>query len=154
MKLSLPEFIQNVISSFEAEKGIKKMWREPLLALLSAKHPFLPKLKDVVAIDHLLPDDILPGAKNIIVYFIPFETGIIESNMKGEAASEEWALAYILTNELLSFISDAIEKELNQHGFRVGKQKPTHNFDEKNSHQPLVSPAYCLDGRARNLWHQ
>jgi len=130
MNLHFQEFILKTISVFEAENSIEKMWREPLVAALSAKNPLLPKLKEAV-IDHLFPEDILPGAKNIVVFFIPFETGIIKSNIQGEVASEEWARAYILTNELLSFINETIEKELEQYGYRVGKVAPTHNFDEK-----------------------
>jgi len=131
MNFHLEEFILKTISVFETEHSIEKMWRQPLVAALSAKNPLLPKLKEAVAMDHLFPEDILPGAKSIAVFFIPFETGIIKSNIQGEAASPEWARAYILTNELLSFINEAVEKELNQYGYRVGKVAPTHNFDEK-----------------------
>jgi len=131
MNLPLDEFIQKTISLFEAEKGIKKMWRQPLVAALSAINPLFSKLKETAADDHFLPEDILPGAKSIVVFFIPFETGIIRSNIKGEAASAEWARAYILTNELIVYINEVIENEMNQNGYRVGKLAPTHNFDEK-----------------------
>lgn len=131
VNFNLHEFIQQTISSFVAAKGIEKMWKAPLTALLSADNPLLPSLRQAVSGDHLLPEDLLPSAKSIIVYFLPFENRIIESNLKGEVASEEWARAYVLTNALLAFINENIEVFLNQHGFNATKIMATHNFDEK-----------------------
>jgi epoxyqueuosine reductase QueG len=73
----------------------------------------------------------LADAKSIIIFFIPFEDRIVESNLEGEAASEDWARAYVLTNELLSFINEKIEVLLNENGFQAVKTKATHNYDEK-----------------------
>lgn len=146
MKIKLQEFIQNIIKTFEAENEAENMWRTPLVTVLSAKNPLLPTLKQIVSNDHLLPEEILPGAKSIIVFFVPFEDRIIKSNTIGIAASRDWAYAYVVTNKLLAFISDEIEKLLNQYnrietkipaspksgnGFRVGKIQATHNFDKK-----------------------
>ena len=131
MNLKLQDFIQKTISAFEIKHGIEHMWKPPLVATVPSNHPLVLQIKQSVMINHLLPEDILPGAKNIVVFFIPFENKIIESNLGGEAASEEWARAYISTNELIGFIGDETEKYLNSHGFRMGKIKATHNFDEK-----------------------
>ena len=131
MNIELHEIIQKTIFAFKAERKIENMWRAPLIAVLPADHPLLPELRKEVSGAHLLPGDILPGAKSIVVYFIPFENRIIESNLKGEAASEEWAHVYVLTNELLRFIGDELEKYLRQYGFMTGKIQATHNFDEK-----------------------
>ena len=123
--------IQECIVSFETENGLTDIWRSPLMAALSVDNPMIPELRKAVSQDHLLPGELLTGAKSIIVYFIPFENRIVESNLMGEAASEEWARAYILTNELLGFLNDEIEKYLNSHNFQAKKIMATHNFDEK-----------------------
>ena len=131
MSFDIQEFIQEAIFTFQSKRRLMNMWRAPLAAVLPADHALIPTLREMAAGDHLLPEELLPGAKSIIVFFVPFDNRIIESNIKGEAASKEWAGAYVTTNELLAFISDAIEQALTQKGFRTGKIQATHNFDER-----------------------
>ena len=130
MDIELHEVILKCMT-LETEKGERDVWEQPLTAFLTAEHPLLPELKKMVSHDHFLPSDLLPDAKSVIIFFIPFKSKIIESNLKGKAASVEWAKAYIFTNELISVINDEIEKALNQYGFQAKKVMATHNFDEK-----------------------
>jgi len=131
MNLELEKIINEAISTFEAENGIRNFWEPPLLAAFSANHPLIPGLKQSVSQDHLLPDELLPGAKSVVVFFIPLADRIIESNLEGEAASAEWALSYVLTNSLLGFIGDEVEKTLAGSGFQTAKIRATHNFDKE-----------------------
>ena len=131
LNINLHDFIQKTILTFTDASGAENLWKAPLLSVLPADHFLIPSLRKMASSDHLLPEEVLPGAKSIIVFFVPFENKIIESNLKGEAASEEWARAYILTNSLLGFINDEMEKILNENGFRAGKIQATHNFDKQ-----------------------
>ncbi|GHV81285.1 (Fe-S)-binding protein [Spirochaetia bacterium] len=106
-----------------------KMWKEPILGIISAEDEGLKLLREVVSSTHLLPGDILPGAESIIVFFIPFQDSIVESNLHGETASREWALAYIKTNDLIRVINDDIAEMLRREGYAAGKLPATHNFD-------------------------
>ena len=141
MNFNLREFITKSIADFEKERSISAMWKAPLTAVLSAEHPLIPELKQAVSPDpaaeeqcatqaHLLPNELLPDAKSIFVFFIPFADWIVESNIKGEAVSEEWARAYIFTNDLLGFINNEIEKYLNLQGFQAAKIMATVTFDK------------------------
>jgi epoxyqueuosine reductase QueG len=119
-----------------------KIWEAPLCAAVSADDPGFIELKNSVSPGHFLPRDILPPAKTVICFFIPFTQGVIRSNAAvktsydvsaGEGfslASEEWALAYILTNRLIGRIGEVLEDFLGIRGFRVGKIPATGNFDE------------------------
>jgi epoxyqueuosine reductase QueG len=131
MSFHLPDIIRNSVAEFASKKKTEGMWKAPVIASFSADHHLLPVLKEAVSPDHLLPEDILPGAKSVVVFFVPFENRIVESNLKGEAASKEWASAYLRTNELLGFISVESEKAINRLNYRVGKIQATHNFDER-----------------------
>jgi len=131
MGFELEKVICEAISIFEDENGIKNFWEPPLLAALNTDHPLIPGLKKSVSPGHLMPRELLPGAKTVVIFFIPFTDRIIESNLEGEAASEEWALSYVLTNSLLGFISEEVEKLLVRHGFQVAKINATHNFDKE-----------------------
>jgi len=116
------------ISNFEINNSVSNMWLKPIMTCLSANHPKLPEIKKLVSEDHFLPRDLLPDAKSLIIIFIPFSDEVIKSNIEGETASELWARAYILTNELLSAINDEIEGFLLTKNITVYKIKPTHNF--------------------------
>ncbi|GHU05821.1 (Fe-S)-binding protein [Alphaproteobacteria bacterium] len=121
------EVVKNSI--FEYENKNENMWKEPLVEVMSAHDSQLSWLKKAVSPNHLLPSDVLPDAKSVIVYFIPFRKKIIKSNIKGDLSSKEWALAYIKTNDLIKNTNENIELFLSQTGHAVGKIAPTHNFN-------------------------
>ena len=122
--------IRSVITKFETANQLNNYLKEPIIEIIFAKNPELDMLKKTISIDHLLPYDILPEAKSIISFFIPFQDIIIESNIEGIMASKEWSIAYIKTNELIKIINDKIEELLKQKGYKTGKIPATHNFDK------------------------
>ena len=132
MNLELSEFIVKAFFSFKAQNSVEEMWKPPIMAAVSADHPRIPSLKQAVSSDHLLPEELLTEAKSIVVFFVPFDKRIIDSNLKGESASKEWAQAYVLTKELTGFICEQAGIFLNMHGFRAAAITPAQNFDEVN----------------------
>jgi epoxyqueuosine reductase QueG len=108
-----------------------RMWREPLFAYVAADESALQELKSSVSKSHLLPTDILPDAKSIVAFFIPFSAEVEESNRDGRHASALWAESYIATNEAIREIGNNVERLLSDNGYAVGKIPATHNFDEK-----------------------
>ena len=125
------ETIKTVAIDYDADNQSQNMWKEPIVEIISARDERLNKLKETVSIDHLMPFDILPGAESIISFFIPFQEFIINSNIDGVMASEEWATAYIKTNNLIKKINDDIELLMGRYGHNTGKIPATHNFDKK-----------------------
>ncbi len=132
------------------------VWKEPIVAAVSAKNERFGELKRVVGEGHLLPDDVLPGAKGIVAYFIPFADRVAVSNIPGRQASAEWAEAYLRTNRLIAGISDAAERLMAGYGYRIGKIPATHNFDEKTlisdwSHRHVAAIAGLGSFGANNM---
>jgi epoxyqueuosine reductase QueG len=123
--------INSTISDYENINNLNNMWREPIIEIISAKNEKLQDLKQIVSLEHLLPFDILPDAKSIISFFIPFDEKIVKSNINGTMASKEWAEAYIKTNDLIKTINDKIEELMGKNGYKTGKIPATHNFNEK-----------------------
>ena len=121
--------ICDAVEEANAGHGGEDIWKKPLVSFIDAGDPALQSLKLSVSVNHLMPRDILPGAKSVVCYFIPFTERIITSNISGERASPEWARAYIETNALISRIGDTLETVLARSGFSVGKIPATHNFD-------------------------
>ena len=112
------------------ENEDRPIWKKPLVAAVRADHPDFATLKTAVAPTHLLPEDVLTGAKSVVCFFIPFADFVAESNREPGSASAEWAHAYVSTNALIAAISDRVEALLETEGFSAGKIPATHNFDE------------------------
>lgn len=53
-------------------------------------------IKEIVSPSHALPNDLLPEAKTVVAYFIPFDDEIVKSNIEGRECSKIWAQAYII----------------------------------------------------------
>jgi epoxyqueuosine reductase QueG len=123
--------IESTIAEYEQKNNPCKMWESPIIEIISAENEKLGTLKEIVSSEHLMPNDILPDAKSIISFFIPFQESIVKSNIGGTMASEEWATAYIKTNELIKMINKNIEAMMKKNGYKTGKIPATHNFDEK-----------------------
>jgi epoxyqueuosine reductase QueG len=123
--------IKSAISEYEEINAIDDMWREPIIEFISANNEKIKDLKRAVSAEHLMPHDILQGAKSVISFFIPFHKKIVESNINGIIASKEWVMAYIRTNDLIKLINNKIEELMERNGFKTGKIPATHNFDEK-----------------------
>ena len=111
-------------------------WRTPLVACADADDPLFDRIREVSHPGHLLPCDLLDGARTVITYFLPFSLEIIASNRTGRYQSSEWARAYIETNALITSINTGISSFLVSHGLMAATIAPTHNFDPET----LLSP--------------
>ena len=85
---------------------IASSWKTPLVGFADAGDPLFGELKTVVRPSHGLPGDLLPGARTVIAYFLPFDPAIPRSNHRGTFSSESWAVAYIETNRLIASINE------------------------------------------------
>jgi len=125
------EIVSSINSTIQETNELGKMWEAPIVEIISAENEKLQTLKEAVSINHFMPCDILPDAKSIINFFIPFHKDVVESNVNGAMASREWAIAYVKTNDLIAAINDKIETLMAEKGHKTGKIPATHNFDEK-----------------------
>jgi epoxyqueuosine reductase QueG len=123
--------IKSTIIDCEKTNELGKMWEDPIVEIISAEDEKLQTLKEVVSINHFMPCDILPDAKSIISFFIPFHKDIVDSNINGAKASREWAISYVKTNDLIAAINNKIETLMAEKRYKTGKIPATHNFDEK-----------------------
>ena len=77
---------KDYIEEFVARGDSRNWWNGLLLATSKINDRFY-FLKEIVSQDHLLPKELLPGAKSVIVYFIPFRKDLVVSNIHGEMTS-------------------------------------------------------------------
>ncbi|WP_287583644.1 hypothetical protein [Candidatus Borrarchaeum sp.] len=126
--MNIPEAIKEFVETYKSAKKTKTDWEEPLIAFASAHDPLFLKLKTVISETHSLPTELLREAETVISYFIPFKKAIPLSNVNGQNCSEEWAIAYIETNKLISDLNEYLSEELERRKFKSVILPPTHNF--------------------------
>jgi epoxyqueuosine reductase QueG len=129
MKDLISQQIEGVIAGRLSSVSDQVLWKAPLIGYASAADPLFRHLKRSAHQGHLLPTDLLEGAKTVIAYFLPFAEAIVSSNASGEFPSIEWAYAYSQTNELITLINKGLELLLQTKGYRTCTIPATHNFD-------------------------
>ncbi|MFW6382278.1 MAG: epoxyqueuosine reductase [Bacillota bacterium] len=124
--------INETIKDFTDNCNIISEWKDPLLAIASADDPYFAKLKEIISKQHKTPDELLPGAKSVITYFLPFAEEIPKSNEAGRDASLVWARAYIETNRLISIINQNLQQEIEDKGYNSAAPAATDNFSKED----------------------
>lgn len=131
MQDQIKSWITEYVLEYPQKHTTVTSWQKPLIAFIKADDKRLKMLKQTVSPSHLMPEDLLPDAKSVIVYFIPFNRSITESNKTGALSSHKWAYAYIETNKLIGEINHYIYEKLSPYGYTCSNLPATHNFDEK-----------------------
>jgi epoxyqueuosine reductase QueG len=72
------ETIKTAVINYAADNYLKTLWKEPIIKIISANDEKLKILKKAVSTDRLKANDILPDAKSIISFFIPFQDNIVK----------------------------------------------------------------------------
>jgi epoxyqueuosine reductase QueG len=127
------ESLRNLTEQFVADESAKldtnSCWTKPLVATAPVDHRF-EQLSKIAWDDHLHPHELLSTAKTVIVFFIPFIKQLVIENKPGDRPCRNWGVAYVLTNDLIERLSEAIGDLLTRQGHKCGLTPATHNFDE------------------------
>lgn len=111
-------------------------YREPLVGFASAGDPRFADLRHVVHPTHMLPQDLLPGARSVVSFFLPFAPWVVEANSRDrKEVAREWAVAYYETNALIGRMSARLIEILGEQGIGSAAEPATLNFDP----QTLIS---------------
>lgn len=132
MKEMIREWICNYVKEYEKQEEIGTSWGDPLVGFADAAHPYIRRLKEIVAPSHELPEDVLVDAATVIVYYVPFTRELAETNRTGtEYASAEWARAYEETNQMFRQLNEYLIQRLSAYGCKAGISSKTATFDQK-----------------------
>jgi epoxyqueuosine reductase QueG len=165
----LRQYAQKYVDRYMADKALRPWWQMPLMvsAPIDGRFAQLPR---IAAASHLQPRDLLATAKSLVVFFIPFQRWVIRENRGGERPVRSWGEGYVLTNQLISDLSQALAEKFKAAGFRAALTPPTANFDPEQlmadwshkhlgylaglghfgTHCLLITPAGCC-GRLGSL---
>jgi epoxyqueuosine reductase QueG len=126
----MEQFIASVVQEEVSRAGTRTRYREPLIGFADADDPRFPQLRAVAEPTHLLPRDLLPGARSVVSFFLPFAREIVRANWRDHRdVATEWALAYLETNELIDHISRRLIAALHERGLEAAAEPATHNFN-------------------------
>lgn len=120
--------VEAYVAAYPEKTGEPAIWRNPLVASAQADARF-DILPQIAAADHMLPQDLLPGAKSVVVFFIPFHKALAKANHKGEIPCRDWGLAYESTNRLINSLCGHLKMRFEDEGFATELTPATHNFD-------------------------
>lgn len=124
------ERIEQYVAEYPRIHGTKTRWCKPLVAFADAQDEQFGSLKSIVHPDHFMPGDILPGARTVVSYFLPFEEWIVQSNIGGSNSSKEWDYAYAQTNTLFINLNNHLVDSLQKDGIRAAFVPPELVFDK------------------------
>jgi epoxyqueuosine reductase QueG len=125
----LREFSQHFVADEAGRLKTAGWWQTPLTVTATIDSRF-EQLPQIAFADHYHPHDLLPTARSVIVFFIPFKKDLVRENKSGDRPCRNWGVAYVQTNDLIERLSQAISDVLAERGFKCGLTPATHNFDE------------------------
>jgi len=126
----LAEFIIATIKQNVAHADTLTAYREPLIGFASADDPQFADLRRLAEPTHMLPQDLLPGGRSVVSFFVPFDRQVVKANAQGrDEVAREWAVAYVETNALIGRITAGLIEMLGERGVRAAAEPATDNFD-------------------------
>jgi epoxyqueuosine reductase QueG len=126
----LAQFIVEVIKRDVAEADTVTGYRDPLIDFADAGDPRFRQLREDVEPTHLLPEELLPGPRSVVSFFLPFESWVVEANARQrKPVAREWAVAYVETNALIGRITSHLITALAERDVRAAGEPVTDNFD-------------------------
>ncbi len=109
--------VSSFIQHYCEENGLENIWKEPIIKYADAKNPMFQQFNQIVTEHHYIPEDFLPGATNVLSYFLPFQDEVAKSNVGGKESSALWANAYLITNKLAIHLNEHLTKMIHQLGY-------------------------------------
>ena len=129
---NLEKDIEQIIISEVAALDRSDLYRTPLVAFSAANDEKYSDLKKIIGEWHLNPNELLPDAKSLISYFVPFTKEVVAGPKTAKYSSSIWEEAYLIVNKYFDHINEAISRYLTNHGFFVKTIKATHTYDPKD----------------------
>lgn len=130
MKQKLVEETRKFVADYQLAGSCISGWREPLVGFADASDPLFGVLRKVVVSTHAIPTELLPGAKTVIAFFLPFSRELSLTNRGKGLSSAEWASGYVETNELIARLGHHLRELLTAAGYTSAAIPATHNWIE------------------------
>lgn len=125
------KLINDFVVQYQEVQQPETIWRAPVIGFADANDERFKSLKQIIGPNHALPQDIVPGAKSVIVFFLPYSEEIIRSNIPNEESSRAWDIANIDTNNLIIELNKLVYDWIEKQGYHASLLPPTYNYDQE-----------------------
>ena len=129
MKQEIETFLRSSVAQAASTAPLPDLWRTPLVGFAGAKSSAWDELRQIAHPDHVMPQEVLPGATVVLSYFLPFSPWLPEDNRAPGLSSSSWAQAYEVTNALFSQLNQALIQLLAERGYRAAVPAEAGAFD-------------------------
>jgi len=130
--LTIEKEIEKVIISTVQSLNRPDLFRAPIVSFSSADDEKYLELKQLVGDWHLLPGELLPDAKSVISYFVPFTKEVVYEPKAAKHGSFLWSEAYQEINRHLDMVNDAVVWLLEERGYKGQTIKATHTYSQED----------------------
>jgi epoxyqueuosine reductase QueG len=128
----LKQLIINEIMDRVSASNTDTKYRTPLVGFADANDSFFGELKTMVNEEHYIPSDLLPNAKTVVTFFIPFDEEIVKKNLKCDTTAKEWAYGKKDAQVLIGEIIDGIKVKLGEMKIGCSGNPNEEPYDQKN----------------------
>lgn len=125
----MEKLITEIIINAVEELKRPDLFRKPIVAFSDADDPRYEELKTLIGDWHCNPEEILPGAKSVISYFVPFAKGVAGEPRQCADGSFKWSEAYQEINKYFDLIGSRVVFALEEAGFEGKTIKATHTYN-------------------------
>ena len=129
---SLESKIKEIISNSVMELERSDLFRTPLVAFSSAYDKRYHELKTLIGNWHMNPTELLPEAKSVISYFVPFTKEVVTAPRKSKQETPLWGESYAVVNPYFEQINQKICDYLEAEGYYACNIPATHTYNEKD----------------------
>jgi epoxyqueuosine reductase QueG len=128
----ITKIIEKTILDEIANRAYATPYRDPIIGYVSANDPEFSNLSERINYQHLMPNDLLDGARSVVCIYLPFEPEVVYANQKDKKqVAREWGVAYNETNRLIGEIASRLIEVLGENGIRAAAEPSTGNFDQE-----------------------
>lgn len=132
IKSQIQDFIRDFVAEYQKRPSVHTKWGEAVAGFADAYSPYIQSLRKIVSPSHGLPQEIMPEAKIIIAYYVPFTRELAKTNQTGTLlSSPDWALAYEETNAMFGEMNQAVIAFLEKKGYHGVVPAQAATFDQK-----------------------
>lgn len=107
------------------------LYRAPLIGFARADDPHFADLKRIVGPGHCLPADLLPGARSVVSFFVPFTRRLVRANQRGPVTTPEWGHAKKSADDLIDTVVRVVSDKLAPLGVAVSGNPALGPFDSE-----------------------
>lgn len=119
------QFITSEIERLVREHDDGFGYRTPIVGFTTADDPVFENLRKTISPTHFLPEDMLPGAKSVVSFFVPVSPDTVRAN-NVHGPSVEYAHVKCMQKDLMEHVIDGLKASLAAVGVRCSDNTEGH----------------------------